>query len=520
MQRNQEGRRDDRCSHSLCPTLWWASLQAQGICAGIYVLLPFGKDFMRCDLEHPLIVAIPPVFLWVLFCGTTYIEYVHLGNCVTWAFSLGGPATFFPHCYLEMGDIQHPHDRGGFCMLPYDAWGLMLLCFHQLVKERAFPSCPSVLRIQNFGFGSSYLCECQVLDLNVCGFPGGWIDDTWPVDSLAPQWHASWFDQTLGFPGEGPHWSMISANVDSFATNASCLQWDADVFLLQEARIAESNMQDAKRKAAVCNFEVYCSQPLQKLRASNGTFRIPSGGTATCARKELTQLFHEQQDMSGSWELLRSTARVTATWHQVSSSVKLLAFNFYAIANAASERAKFERNNEMLNQLFMVAAQFGDIPIVIAGDFQMEPGMYPAVQLALDNWGWSDPLLQTDAAGELFRPSTFFQTAATEDGEGQSSIDGILMNRTALTALVKIEVLEHLDRQHRPVQAYFAWTRIQQVGTVLQNFAKLDLERAGTVNSADPACPVNLLGEELWRPYQSEFENSTNADKKWEIYNE
>ena len=122
--------------------------------------------------------------------------------------------------------------------------------------------------------------------------------------------------------------------------------------------------------------------------------------------------------------------------------MKLLAFNFYAIANAASERAKFNRNNELLDMIFTVAAQFGDIPILIAGDFQMEPGMYPAVQLALDHWGWADPLLQTDEQGNVVRPSTFFQAAAS-DADGQSSIDGILLNRTALTALLNIEVLDH-----------------------------------------------------------------------------
>ena len=203
--------------------------------------------------------------------------------------------------------------------------------------------------------------------------------------------------------------AMISANVDSFITNANCLHWEADAFLLQEARIAHSNMMDAQRKAALSNFHVFCSQPLQKIKVSNGGYRIPSGGTATCANKELAQLFGAHDDVSGTWSLICSTARVTATWHQVSASVKLLAFNFYAIANAASERQKFERNNEMLHQIFTVAAQYVDISIVLAGDFQMEPGMYPSVQLALDHWGWADPLLHTDENGVIVRPATFFQ---------------------------------------------------------------------------------------------------------------
>ena len=75
---------------------------------------------------------------------------------------------------------------------------------------------------------------------------------------------------------------------------------DADVFMLQEARVAESNMVESQRKAAMCHLKLFCSQPLQKTRASNGTFRIPSGGTATCAKSELTQLFDERLDQSGT----------------------------------------------------------------------------------------------------------------------------------------------------------------------------------------------------------------------------
>ena len=283
--------------------------------------------------------------------------------------------------------------------------------------------------------------------------------------------------------------------------------------------MAESNMAESQGKAALCHLKLFCSQPLQKVRASNGTFRIPSGGTATCAKSELTQLFDEGLDHSGTWAVLRSSARVTATWHQAAAGVKLLAFNFYAIANAASERAKFNRNNELLDMMLAVAAQFGDIPILTAGDFQMEPGMYPAVQLALDHWGWADPLLQTDEQGDVVRPCTFFQTAAASDADGQSSIDGILLNRTALTALLNIEVLDHRDRQHRPVKATFMWDRILQVGTMTQRAAKLNLDNIQRAEPDDPGCPINVFSEQLWHSYAPDFNAATDADAKWDVFN-
>ena len=357
-----------------------------------------------------------------------------------------------PLKFWVMSDIiVTPECTNDFCMVNREpSWTMSYS--HRMVKERTAPSWNGVRIWNAFMNDNNFFRDecCKTLS----------------------------FDRTLGFPGEGegPKWTIISANVDSFTTNANCLHWEADTFLLQEARIADSNLVDAQRKAALCNFHVFCSQPLQKVRASNGNYRIPSGGTATCACREVTQLFNAKDDVSGVWSLLRSTARVTATWHQVSATVKLLAFNFYAIANAASERAKFERNNELLQQIFTVAAQYGDIPIVIAGDFQMEPGMYPSVQLALDHRGWADPLLQSDEQGTIIRPATFFQHNAPTDADGQSSIDGILVNRSALTALVGMEVLHHPDRQHRPVRATFAWDRIQQTGTVLQRAAKLNID--------------------------------------------
>lgn len=72
------------------------------------------------------------------------------------------------------------------------------------------------------------------------------------------------FDSTLGYPGEGPKWTIVSANVDSFSTNASCLQWEAGAFFLQEARVSDSNMVDAQRKAALlCSASEQAMGPLE-----------------------------------------------------------------------------------------------------------------------------------------------------------------------------------------------------------------------------------------------------------------
>lgn len=91
------------------------------------------------------------------------------------------------------------------------------------------------------------------------------------------------------------------------------------------------------------------------------------------------------------------------------------------------------------------------------------------------------------------------------------------MNRAALTALTDIRVLDHQDRQHRPVFATFAWDRVLQEGTILQRAAKLNLQ---VHDASDPGCPVNSLGEQLWRAYDHDFSCTIDADAMWDTYNQ
>ena len=508
----------ERCFEFGLPDGGFICLQMLSDCAGLYAAL------LQWALSPPRIYELTggmsmPVFQWVSFCGPPCRPSSCWGMREVLVIHLVVLASRPYARWVQREDVPPHLSLHSLCALHVGRSPAMLY-FHSRVKKRTSPLVDRA-RIQNFvvwqqlnGWAVSLLKKlgCTLLCARMMEVPRR-------ESCIHVWWGSDIFDSTLGFPGEGPRWSIRSANVDSFATNYNCLQWDADVFLLQEARIADSNIAEVQRKAGMCNLSLFCSQPLQKQRASNGTFRVPSGGTATCSHREFTQLFDEKMDISGQWAQLRASARVTATWHQVSTGVKLLAFNFYGIANAASERAKFTRNNDLLHMIFMIAAQFGDIPILLGGDFQMEPGMYPAVQLALDHWGWSDPLLSTDAQGDVVRPTTFFQHSSALAGEGESSIDGILMNRTALTALIDIRVLDHRDRQHRPVQATFAWDRIQQVGSIMQRPAPLHLDHVQRCNPDDPGCPVNTLGEQVWHGYEGDFSAARTADAKWEVFN-
>ena len=83
-----------------------------------------------------------------------------------------------------------------------------------------------------------------------------------------------------------------------------------------------------------------------------------------------------------------------------------------------------------------------------------------------------------------------------------------------------MEVLDHTGRQHRPVQATFLWERVEQVGTVLQKPAQLDLQKVQIADVNDPACPINDLGQQLWQSIATEFEHADDANDKWRLFND
>ena len=314
------------------------------------------------------------------------------------------------------------------------------------------------------------------------------------------------FDSSLGYPGEGPNlWTGIFANADSFPANTGILSFEADAYFLQEARVSTANHIDCLRKAQSFGFSLFCSQLLHPIQQRSGYCKVPYGGTATICSGATTQLFDPSSDETRLWATLTSTTRVTASWHQVSRDAELLVINFYA-ASAANEKATFDYNNDLLSNLFTIVHQFGDTPVIICGDFQAEPGLYPAVQTAIDYFGWTDPLLGVDENGAVARPPTFFQHADATWENGATSIDGVLFNRTALVALQSIEILQDFDRQR---------------ASVLEKPASLLLDDVVLPQINDSMCPLIEWASDQWHTnVQSRFHACSSPDDKLRCANE
>ena len=214
-------------------------------CAGIYVA--WHPDAC-CTLGQILLmgVALQPVFQWAPFCGQSHGFSSRRGMRETFALGHDGPSVGSSPRHGGRDDVQHHYCDGVPLRSLHEGSPLATPYFHPRAKKRA--AWPGEIAGSQSAFQWSMF---PTMFWVTCSF------ESFPTDELPFRviggnvgkivWVTNDFNMTLGFFGEGPTWSVISANVDSFATNFNCLQWDADAFMLQEARVADSNLVESQR---------------------------------------------------------------------------------------------------------------------------------------------------------------------------------------------------------------------------------------------------------------------------------
>ena len=282
--------------------------------------------------------------------------------------------------------------------------------------------------------------------------------------------------------------------------------------------MSKQNITDARHKSLENGKDIFYGNLLTEKKDINGVYKVPHGGTACLAAAECTRSFHIDDDVTGTWTKLQNTTRVSATWHQVLPKLRVLLFNFYGQASLAHD-AHLAINQQLLENILLVASQFGSIPVLIAGDFQSDPDSYQAIADAKALGFWYDPLVAMNEDGESSRPITFSRGGNFKNPtEHFSSIDGILMNDVALSALTEIRVCYEHSKQHTPIRAVFQWPRVFQKGYVLVKPAAFDL----TNIPVEDGKPINLdpIANQIWEDkYQAKFETA-NDDDAWKLVND
>ncbi len=330
------------------------------------------------------------------------------------------------------------------------------------------------------------------------------------------------FDASLGFPGEGPYstWTCCTANIDAIQTHPDCLQWDFDAIALQETRINESILKQVSFELGKTNRSLCHGGLLNPKKTKANTFVTPHGGVAVIANKGFIRDFSTEDDSTGLWADLAKSTRISASWIQILPKVRALFFSFYG-ETARHDNSHLRVNNFYLERIFAVTAQFGDIPIILCGDFQTDPDSYTAVVSAKQYGNWIDPLSSQDQHGNPTRPITFSRNANfISPTEHFSSIDAILLNRTASFALSSIEVDYSRAKQHAPIVARFLWPKIFVKGTVLNMPAPLTLEKLPRKeNNELDLDTISANAEFLWNSNFQEKCTTGDDDQDWDQLN-
>ena len=319
------------------------------------------------------------------------------------------------------------------------------------------------------------------------------------------------FDSTLGFPGEGPPFmTLVSANIGSMNTNQLWKSWGADITCLQETRVGKTNHKTTRKNIEAFGLRPVFGDLLPGLWHQNGTTKTPCGGTAILGSDVALEPFADQHDQTGLYQGLFKSKRVVAAWYQITPSLKGLFFCVYATTGASSDATIYAANDKLLEGIFLVAAQFGEIPIVVAGDFQANPLSYNSVSGACQVHGWVDPILDTDDDGFTSRPYTYSKDC-TFSGADEGSIDGVIVNKIASCAIKEAKVLEHHGRQHRPIQVTFEWPVLEQRGYVHYKFAPIDVTQVPSPRDGQSTC------DEWNSKFAHAYQSAGEIDGKWQI---
>ena len=270
----------------------------------------------------------------------------------------------------------------------------------------------------------------------------------WPV-ALSCRWCQSQFDETLGFPGEGP-WTLSTINVGSLEKHPEIFSHPANCIAIQETRVTQSNSKTCAFKAAEHDYMLQCGPLMPYLPSGHPAW----GGVAISTEQGAAIAFDSSHDAVGVWPSLWASSRVCANWVAVSSSLTMLVFCIYCHSDS-TDISRRNANNNLLQQIMVCASQFGQIPIAICGDFQDTLHNYPPLRTAFEKGILFDSLM-FQAQDGASRPNTFSRNKDWKNN-GISSIDGILLNQVAFQYLQHTKVCLSKGLQHAFVDATFDW---------------------------------------------------------------
>ena len=220
------------------------------------------------------------------------------------------------------------------------------------------------------------------------------------------------------------------------------LPWD--LACLQEVRLTAAGQYDMHESLKSDACSVVFGEPQESIA---NPWHCKQGGVAIVARNGM--VLQRTQPTSDIELELSATRRFAHAAVSIGTGKEVLhVMCFYGISGASSCSQKMAHNEALLSQVFAVCAVLGNVPVLLLGDFNVNPEKSSALQRAIDGARWSDAChLCATAQGGSPDPTCFVR--ATSAG---TRIDAIYANSIARSLLGEAGmILDSALQTHCPV---------------------------------------------------------------------
>ena len=315
------------------------------------------------------------------------------------------------------------------------------------------------------------------------------------------------------------HLGLVSANVTSLNSQLEAvLQLPGSVLLLQETRLGEVGQRTMGARLRERGWQAAWGKPQPQLDGAYNAsaYNVVAGGVAVLARHGLPLRGVPPHDDAEKrlWETGR-WCHATVPYGSGRHLLHLMSVYGYT---GSSQPDEVRRNDDLLRDVLVVASALGDVPIVVAGDFNIKPDHSATLLAAYATGKWHDVAASVAAAAGVAPGATCFSRA--DRGSSGSRIDYVLANSVAFPAVENLTLVQDTGLPtHLPLrlllnlQPYAA-----QLLRVVRPLAYPTEQWTSHLSTAD----ADTLAEACWSPCSSSWttclQNPDGIEEMWVLF--
>jgi hypothetical protein len=176
------------------------------------------------------------------------------------------------------------------------------------------------------------------------------------------------------------------------------------------------------------------------------------------------------------------------------------------------------RNDDLLREVLAVASTLGDVPIVVAGDFNIKPDHSATLLAAYSTGKWHDVAASVAAAAGVAPEATCFSRA--DRGSCGNRIDYVLANSVAFTAVENLTLVQDTGvPTHLPLRLVLS---LQPFAAQLLRVVRPLAYPTEQWTTRLPTADADALAEACWTPcsasWATSLQNPDGIEDMWVLF--